>query len=289
MKHSSFFNLQSSIALLTLFLVSCTKQYPVREVSLNTKVDSVSYAMAYMTGRQAAVYNRDSTGQAVIDYMSSFEQALQKSMSQSAAFRKAYSMGLTIKEYELKGVYFRKGFPLKEPVLLQAYVNGLYQDSTQMGEATARAIYEKYHLAGSPYSRLDQSVMTKRCPTSPAAVSLTTNWDSLNYMVGWVNGVRVTRNLPDSLQQGAIDGHILGLKQALRTSYAYPSMAARGYEFGTSTAQWKQTGKLGAAQVVLNLDVFQQGLINGLHQDTTMMTMPEAIKYMRSVRSDLFK
>lgn len=290
--HSSIvlraFILQSSLALWALLLFSCSKQYPVREVPLGTRVDSISYAMAYMTGQQAAAYTNDTTGQYIVDYMSAYEYALKTSSNNTAAYNDAYQMGLNIKEYERKGLYFRKGFPLLEPVLLQGYVNGLYMDSLIMNERTARTIYDEYKMKGSPYSRLDQSVLTKRCPAALASVALASNWDSLNYMVGWINGYRVVKNLPDSLRSSIVEESILGVQKALTTSYAIPTSAARGYGFGVSAAQWKKTGKIGPAQVVLNLDVFEQGLINGLHKDTTMMTMPKAIKYMRSVRSDLF-
>lgn len=283
-------NHKSPITLLLtclLLLASCQK-YPVREVALNTRLDSVSYAMAYMSGRQDASYIRDSTGQAICDYMASFDQAMKKAPLRSPAFNEAYKMGLIVKEYEIKGLYFRKGFPLNEPIFLQAYVNGLYQDSTTMNEAVARKIYDYYKIKASPYSRLDMSVFSNDCPTAPAEVSLVTNWDSLNYMVGWVNGYRAVKNVPDSVRQATIQGHICGMKKALRTSYDFPSMASRGYGFGAATAQWQQSGRIRDMWIKVNPELFRQGLINGLHEDTTMMTMPQAIKYMRATRPDLF-
>lgn len=278
----------SHIILLFALLTSCSRTYDVRVVNLKTQKDSVSYAMGYMSGMQSSFYVKDTTGQSLLDFMTAYDNAAKGAFKHSSqTYMQAYQMGLGLKTYEQKGMYLRKTLPMNGPVLLQGFVNGMYLDSTQMTRSQAQDIYSRYLFLRVFRNRLSQTIPATQCPTSKAYIELLSQWDSVSYMSGWINGIRVGERLTDENREAQISEQIAGVNAALQTTYASPTAASRGLGLGITYYQWQSTGKVGQVEVSVAPKMYYQGLINGLHQDTTMMTMQNAISYMQSTRPDL--
>lgn len=270
-------------------LTSCSRTYEVRTVALHSEKDSVSYSMGYMSGMQSSFYVTDSTGQSLNDFMTAYDKAASgKFCRYGQAYMQAYQMGLGLKTFEQKGMYLRKTLPLNGPVLLQGFVNGMYLDSTQMTRSEAQELYSRSLFSRVYRNRLGQTIPATQCPKGKAYIELTTQWDSVSYMSGWINGIRIGEKLTDENRETQIQEQMAGVNDALQTNYSSPTAAARGLGLGLTFYKWQSTGKIGETEVSINPKIYYQGLINGLLQDTTLMTMPEAIQYIKMTRSDLF-
>ncbi len=283
-KHLTLYTL-----LLFALLTSCSHTYEVRTINLKTQKDSVSYAMGYMSGMQSSFFVKDTTGQALVDFMTAYDMAAKGAFKNaSEAYKQAYQMGLGLKNYEQKGMYLRKTLPMNGPVVLQGFVNGMYLDSTQMTRPQAQDIYNRYLFLRKNRNRLDQTVPATLCPTAQAYIELLSPWDSVSYMAGWINGIRIGEKLTDDNREAEIKDQMAGVNAALQTSYAFPSAAGRAVGLGITYYKWQSTGKVGQIEVSVVPKIYYQGLINGLQQDTTMMTMPHAIKYIKATHPELF-
>lgn len=283
------FPLSLSTLILAVFLISCSKTYEVRSVALQNKKDSISYSMGYMSGMQSSFYVvKDSTGQALLDFMHAYDDAVGGSLSRhNTAYQQGYQLGLGVKNFEQNGMYYRKMLPLNGPVLLQGFVNGLYVDSTQMTYSRAREIYNKDLFPKVYRNLLHQTIPAQQCPWNPVYIELSTISDTVSYMSGWINGIRIGEKLTADNRDSEIREYIEGLNAALQTQYANPGVAVRGVGLGCNYYNWSKKGKIGDVAVDIRPKYYYQGLINGLHQDTTMMTMPKAIAYMQENCSDL--
>lgn len=281
MKHQ--FIILSFLQFIIFTFFSCSKTYEVRSVTLRSHQDSVSYAMGYMSGMQSSFYVlKDSTGQALLDFMHAYDDAADGSLSRKPeGYQQGYQLGLGIKNFEQKGMYLRKMLPMNGPVLLQAFVNGLYQDTTQMTQARASEVYHKDLFPKVYRNLLRQTIPAVKCPAAPAYIELSTVSDTVSYMSGWINGFRMGEKLTDENRENQIKEYMRGLNAALQTQYIHPSAATRGAGLGCNYHKWYTKGEIGDVKISINPDRYYQGLINGLHQDTTIMSMPQAIAYMQ--------
>lgn len=115
-------------------------------------------------------------------------------------------------------------------------------------------------------------------------VTLTNQNDSMNYALGVVNGaqlkmyqlrndssIETINEFIDALQRG-YDGKVEELSEA----------ASIGRNIGQAIKNAEKTGLADNPAWTINQKIFFQGLVNGLHHDTTMMKADEARNYFQA-------
>lgn len=109
--------------------------------------------------------------------------------------------------------------------------------------------------------------------------------DSLNYAVGLMNGVQIKmmQFRDDSVQDQAVTEFIDALQRGYEETVEELSDAAiAGKSFGMSIKSSEEVGLADNPAWTFNEKVFFQGLVNGLYQDTTVMTQEVADNYFSS-------
>ncbi len=118
----------------------------------------------------------------------------------------------------------------------------------------------------------------------PKTVALDSQIDSLNYALGYANGAQVKMYYlqGDSTHEGANE-FLEALEKGYKGTTKELTQAARaGESVGQAIKQMEETGLADKEAWTLNAKVFFQGLVNGLHHDTTMMTVPTAQSYFQA-------
>ncbi len=115
-------------------------------------------------------------------------------------------------------------------------------------------------------------------------VALGNQIDSLNYALGLANGAQVKMYyLPaDSTHDGANEFLEALVKGYVTDAEELSQVARAGENIGRTVKQMEKTGVADKASWTINEKIFFQGLVNGLHHDTTMMTVATAQNYIHT-------
>lgn len=122
----------------------------------------------------------------------------------------------------------------------------------------------------------------------PKTVSLSSQEDSINYALGLSNGAQIKMYYlyNDSTKQ-AINEFMDGLVRGYEgTNGQLTELQQVGINFGIGIQQMQKSGIINKAAWTLNQEIFFQGLINGIYQDTTMMTAGTAQEFFQSKYSN---
>lgn len=122
----------------------------------------------------------------------------------------------------------------------------------------------------------------------PKTVSLSSQEDSINYALGLSNGAQIKMYYlyNDSTKQ-AINEFMDGLVRGYEgTNGQLTELQQVGINFGIGIQQMQKSGIINNAAWTLNQEIFFQGLINGIYQDTTMMTASTAQEFFQSKYSN---
>lgn len=122
----------------------------------------------------------------------------------------------------------------------------------------------------------------------PKTVSLSSQEDSINYALGLSNGAQIKMYYlyNDSTKQ-AINEFMDGLVRGYEgTNGQLTELQQVGINFGIGIQQMQKSGIINNAAWTLNQEIFFQGLINGIYQDTTMMTAGTAQEFFQSKYSN---
>ncbi len=135
------------------------------------------------------------------------------------------------------------------------------------------------------------AAMFSSCATEqPKEVQLASKLDSVNYAFGVLNGVEINQYYltNDSTGEGLKD-LLAGIKEGM-SSYkenVNSEVQGLGTQIGGSLKQQKETGLLGDSTLELDIDLVNQGLVNGILGEEMGMTMDEAQAYLQSTMETL--
>ncbi len=115
-------------------------------------------------------------------------------------------------------------------------------------------------------------------------IALSNQNDSLNYALGLANGAQVKMYY---LRGDSTDAPVVEFMDALVKGYEgaakeISQIARTGESIGQAIRQMESKGVADNAAWPLNEKIFFQGLVNGIHHDTTMMTLNVARDYFQS-------
>lgn len=141
MKHSSL-----ALWVLLLAFSSCSSN-SVRSVSLHSQADSVSYAMAYMTGYLHGSIYKDTTGEGILEYIAAYDNGYRdaalapldstpkvnlKDYEHPYMASRGYRLGVSSNHWVQTGYIKTVPITLSQPIFRQGLINGLYRDTTIM-------------------------------------------------------------------------------------------------------------------------------------------------------------
>lgn len=118
-------------------------------------------------------------------------------------------------------------------------------------------------------------------------VTLNTENDSINFALGISYGFHVRSN---ALAKDSSDEVIAEFIDALESAYLdkdeeeLGEIAKLGHNVGSAAKMFEKEGLRGTEEWVFNEEAFFQGIINGLYEDTTMMTAEEAYNVFVAAR-----
>ena len=112
-------------------------------------------------------------------------------------------------------------------------------------------------------------------------VVLTNETDSVNYAIGLLNGLQIRMY---SLRHDSSDAAVAEFIDALEAAYMgqeeeLSDIAAQGRQFGQQVKGMEKNGLAENEAWTLNEKIFFQGLVNGLYDDTTVLTSEASQAY----------
>lgn len=273
------------ILLIAVAFMGCT-QTSVQPVSLDSKRDSVNYAMGYIHGGISCnAMPNDSTGKAIKSFMRTFDRVgggflcTMRIKHKSISYRYGYQLGLGVLEYETAGLSHNPLWPVNEPLLLQGFISGYLGDTSII---TFKGVEQARNRANTIQTKawvsIYDPVIAKHCPTTVQTVTMENKVDTLNYAFGWSNGYQSARLLANDTTF-CFDDYIAGINKALRQRPAYPAAVNAAMRLAVQTEHWAQKG-LNGKNFPYKSEIYRQALVNGLQHDTTTMRFYDAAKYL---------
>lgn len=272
----------SVIILIAVAIMGCT-QVSVQPVSLNSKRDSVNYALGYIhAGLSANAVSKDSTGKALKVFISTFDRVAAGSMKKySSSYRYGYQLGLGVLDYETSGLSHNPLWPVNEPLLLQGFISGYFGDTTIM---TPKGVEQARNRANTIQTKawitIYDPVKAQTCPTTVEPVVMENKVDSLNYAFGWSNGYQSSQVIAKD-STFCFDDYIAGMNKALRQRPDYPAAVNTAISLAIQTENWNQKG-LDGKKFPYKSEIYRQALVNGLQHDTVTMRFYDAAKYLNA-------
>ena len=115
-------------------------------------------------------------------------------------------------------------------------------------------------------------------------VKLNNQVDSMNYAFGFANGSQIKMMLfRNDSSAKAVSEFVEGLQRGYDgKAEELGDIENMGYNFGIAVKQFEKTGLIENPALTLNEEILFQGLVNGLNQDSSMMTVDDAQIYLSS-------
>lgn len=115
-------------------------------------------------------------------------------------------------------------------------------------------------------------------------VTLTSQEDSINYALGLTNGAQIKMYYLYNDSTGeSINDFMDGLVRGYEGKVAELTEAQQlGMNIGVGIQQMEQTGVAGHQEWAVNQKIFFQGLVNGMHKDSTVMNAETARQYFQT-------
>lgn len=115
-------------------------------------------------------------------------------------------------------------------------------------------------------------------------VKLNNQVDSMNYAFGFANGSQIKMMLfRNDSSAKAVSEFVEGLQRGYDgKAEELGDIENMGYNFGIAVKQFEKTGLIENPALTLNEKILFQGLVNGLNQDSSMMTVDDAQIYLSS-------
>ena len=268
---------KSSIILVAcMAMISCSNSYKVKTVELTNKVDSLSFAFGYSNGDYLAssMFSEGVTEEDVAEFVEALDRGYNE--SDDAQAPRYESLGHDI------GCYFASmgegglnGVPrwrVDEKLLFQGLINGVYEDTLMMNRLDA----EKYVMGKLKETHPEEGQalkpITGKCPTSVKPVKLKSEIDSLNYIVGFINGFDISKVVFESADVDK-DKVIKTFAAKVNEGAAHPlkhfreSMMYRGYGYQLRQVKDNQNF-LGLKDHDFNYEMLRQGFVNGMFKDS---------------------
>ena len=118
----------------------------------------------------------------------------------------------------------------------------------------------------------------------PKEVTLTDEQDSVNYALGYVNGAMIRMQ---QLQNDSSEATVIEFMNALQRGYdnkvdSLSEAGSVGRSIGMAVKASEKTGLAENKSWTLNEKVFFQGLVNGMNEDSTVMTADAAREFFQN-------
>ena len=281
MKKTSF------LIIACMAMISCSNTYKVKNITLENKADSLSYALGYGNGDYLAnsVYQKKVTKDDVKEMTDAIDKGY--SGAEKKQYEEAgYNIGAFIAYNGQKGINSNPRWRVNQKIMLQAFTNGLYNDTTIMDRSVADAflrskVQASHPEEGEPLKPIKGSVVTKVKP-----VVLKSELDSINYAFGYLNGTDVYNHIlsaPDINRDEAISGVLANLEEGLKHPTLHFQEMMMFTNFGKQLKQMEANNTLLDIEgIKLNYPVFRQGFVNGMWGDTTNINSERAGKYINA-------
>lgn len=281
----------SFLAIAAMAMISCGNTYDAKTVVLTSTQDSLNYAWgfgygSYLKGQFLA---DDSLHKAVDEVMAAFEDGYngkaEETLSEAAEIGE--NLGQALKVMEKKGLAENQSWQLNEKMLLQGFVNGLYEDFTAMnGDDAATFIqteYQKFMAGQGGEEKAAKAITVKKCMTKPAQVTLKTYMDSVNYAFGIYQGAQIKKYVlandsDKSMEKELIEHLNLGLK----STAMYPHVDKQVQMMGKDLKTHEVEGFLGEESIEYDYELIKQGMINALSEMKDMMDEQQANEYLQT-------
>lgn len=279
----------SIIAIAALAMISCGNTYTAKQVVLNDVQDSLNYAWGQGYGEYIHMryLGQDSLHEAIPEFIEALERGYNGKIEElSEVATIGQNIGQSIKENEKNGLANNAAWTLNEKLLFQGMINGMSEDTLVMtNEEASRYFQQQYqvYMAGQEDAANENKVVRAKCVDKVAQVTLGNKLDSLNYAFGMFQGSQIKHyiltNDSDGTQRKELIANInLGLKSSIK----FPQAVKMAEQIGKDLKDHEAEGFMGIETINYNFELIKQGMINGLSEDTCMMTGAQANEYLQS-------
>ena len=280
-------NLILSVALIGLTMASCSKQYDAKEIALGSQDDSLNYALGIINGSQLKMmhFAQDSSIVPVKEFITSLDEAYKSSRTEDPSEYElaGRQVGDFFKQQAKKGLAGNKAWKYDNELVCQGFVNGLFGYTDVLGDVNPEEYLQSKYASFPPENQPEEATEVKissKCPYKASDVELKSEIDSLNYVFGYLNGEMMSTRMIADFSQDSIDIIIDNLNDVIKSKYKYPMLVADARNIGYALRDLP--GLLNDSTIPVHYDIIRQGMINGMHGDTVMMTNYEAQMYIRS-------
>ena len=273
-------------------MISCSKTYEAKQVSLTSMNDSVNYALGLVNGSQMKAYQlRDDSSEATV---TEFIEALERGyagkveeLDESASVGR--NIGYAVKSFETKGLVENSAWPINEKVFFSGLMDGIQGDTTLMTAQSARDYFQMQYAA----SRMDTvgtdyKMVRAKCPAKSANVTLKSKMDSINYAFGLMNGSEIKLYvLAQDTTGDETKAFVKELNKALKSKITNPQIVNMGEQIGKNIKEQEPSGLIGEPTLTTDFDLIKQGFINGLKNFNEQMTGDEAGRYIQNTLASI--
>ena len=279
---------------ITIFLVaaitfiSCGNTYKAHEVTLNSETDSINHTIGLVTGMQikAQMLRGDTTDEAVAEFIDALDAAYWGQEEQISSVAQAgQQLGGAAMEYAKKGLASNSAWPFNAKLFFQGFVNALYDDTLVMTHDEANAYFMQAYRRSSDGKA--GKAITGKCPKKAKKVALKSFNDSINYALGYLQGmqdkVRILADEDESAYAELIENANIMLKSGARNPFAVLTAKSIGKVFRDQ----EPIGLDGVPGLETKFDIIKQGFVNGLYEDFEMMNATEASRYIQQTLNQI--
>lgn len=280
-------NLYLLVAFLALTTVSCAKKYQAQEISLLSQEDSLNYALGVINGSQLKMmhFPEDESEQPVKEFVDALQDAYKSDAAEeSSEYALAgKQVGDFFKMQAKNGLANNKSWKYDHKLVCQGFVNGLYGYVAVLPDIEPEEYLQSRFAAAAEEVQPDEIAEVKtdtKCPNTAADVELKSELDTLNYVFGFLNGKMMSERMIADFSTDSIDIIIENVNQQLNSKYKYPALVADARNIGHALRDMQ--GLLNDSTIPVKFDIIKQAMINGMWQDSVMLTTQEAQMYIQS-------
>lgn len=271
-----------SIAIMSIALVSCdNKKYEAQAVELNSQNDSLNFSVGLLLGTQIEknIFKDDNHDEQIATFIESLDKYYSEDITLSEYEKLGLQIGSYFKRLSENGLDGRGAWQYNHNIICQALINSLYDYKGNVDFEYDNFLQNKFALA-SQESQPDDVTPAKingDCPTTAADVDLTTEIDSINYALGYLNGHFIQSQF-GPFNTDSIEVFTSNFNSTIKNN-KYPDLTLQAIQMGETFKTSK--GLLNDSTIPFEYNLVRQGLINGLNLDSVFISADDAQIYFR--------
>lgn len=273
-------------------MISCSKTYEAKQVSLTSMNDSVNYALGLVNGAQMKAYQlRDDSSEATVtEFIEALERGYAGKVEElDEAASVGRNIGYAVKSFETKGLVENSAWPINEKVFFAGLVGGIKGDTTLMTAQVARDYFQmQYAASRMDTTGTDAKTVKAKCSFKASVVALNSKMDSINYAFGIMNGSEIKLYVLAQDTTGEdTKAFVAELNKALKSKITNPQIVNMGEQIGKNIKEQEPAGLIGEPTLTTDFDLIKQGFINGLKNYEEQMTGDEAGRYIQTTLASI--